>query len=144
MKTDSRQFTELLELIGGAILPHRPRTVMTYSKCDFIGHDSCRKKTLLCPSVFRQLPSMESEIDCRLQSFSLGHRIPSRLVRIRAAGKSDTSQNCRVRVPSMIKFVVSGIAPIQLLLGSQVYRKPYASAQCVQAAGDASTLTMIK
>jgi hypothetical protein len=29
-------------------------------------------------------------------------------------------------------------------LGSQLYRKPYASAQFVRAAGDSSTLTMIK
>ncbi len=36
------------------------------------------------------------------------------------------------------------IAPIQLRLGSQLYRKPYTSAQCVRAAGDSSTLTMIK
>ena len=28
--------------------------------------------------------------------------------------------------------------------GSHLYRKPYASAQCVWAAGDCSTLTMIK
>jgi hypothetical protein len=36
------------------------------------------------------------------------------------------------------------IAPIQFRLGSQLYRKPYTSAQCVRAAGDSSTLTMIK
>ena len=30
------------------------------------------------------------------------------------------------------------------MLGSQLYRKPYASAQFVRAAGDSSTLTMIK
>jgi hypothetical protein len=37
------------------------------------------------------------------------------------------------------------IAPIQVTgLGSQLYRKPYPSTQRVRAAGDFSTLTMIK
>jgi hypothetical protein len=35
-------------------------------------------------------------------------------------------------------------SPYSYRLGSQLYRKPYASAQCVWAAGDSSTLTMIK
>jgi hypothetical protein len=34
--------------------------------------------------------------------------------------------------------------PYGYRLGSQLYRKPYASAQCVRVAGDSSTLTMIK
>jgi hypothetical protein len=34
--------------------------------------------------------------------------------------------------------------PYSYRLGSQLYRKPYTSAQCVRAAGDSSTLTMIK
>ena len=34
--------------------------------------------------------------------------------------------------------------PNSYWLGSQLYRKPYASAQCVRAVGDSSTLTMIK
>jgi len=36
------------------------------------------------------------------------------------------------------------IAPYSYRLGSQLYRKPYTSAQCVRVAGDCSTLTTIK
>src|SRR5436189_436481 len=36
------------------------------------------------------------------------------------------------------------LRPCSYRLGRQLYRKPYASAQCVRAAGDSSTLTMIK
>jgi hypothetical protein len=61
-----------------------------------------------------------------------------------AAGKRGTSQLQEVRVPIRSIRSIGHRADTVTDWGSQLYRKPYANAQCVRAAGDSSTLTMIK